>query len=67
MFLGVKRIVSSLETIFETNRYRRREGEGAAIHLQTPCLSAIQKKSEGAGRIEHVIEKSIELFKTHME
>ena len=46
---------------------RWRAGEGAAIHLQTPCLSAIQKKSEGAGRIEHVIEKSIELFKTHME
>ena len=67
MFLGVKRIVSSLKTIFETNRYRRRDGEVVTLHPQIPCLSAIQKKSKGAGRIEHVIEKSIELFKTHME
>ena len=34
-----------------------RAGEGAAIHLQTACLSAIQKKSEGGGRIGRIIEK----------
>ena len=35
----------------------RDAGEGAAIHLQTACLSAIQKKSEGGGRIGRIIEK----------
>ena len=47
MFLGVKRIVSSLKTIFETNRYRRRDGEVVTLHPQIPCLSERQRKDEG--------------------
>ena len=46
MFLGVKRIVSSLKTIFETNRYRRRDGEVVTLHPQIPCLSERQRKGE---------------------
>ena len=54
MFLGVKRIVSSLETIFETNRYRRRDGEVVTLHPQTPYSSKRQRKGErGSGKIEN--------------
>ena len=54
MFLGVKRIVSSLETIFETNRYRRRDGEVVTLHPQTPYSSERQRKDEGRhGKMEN--------------
>ena len=50
MFLGVKRIVSSLKTIFETNRYRRRDGEVVTLHPQTPYSSKRQRKGERRNR-----------------
>lgn len=54
MFQGLKRIVSSLKTIFETNRYRRRDGEVVTLHPQIPCLSERQRKDEGGhGKMEN--------------
>ena len=46
MFHAEKRIVSSLETIFETNRYRRRDGEVVTLHPQTPYSSKKQIKGK---------------------
>ena len=54
MFHAEKRIVSSLETIFETNRYRRRDGEVVILHPQIPYSSERQRKDEGGhGKMEN--------------
>ena len=54
MFFGEKRIVASLKTIFEANRYRRRDGEVVTLHPQIPCLSERQRKDEGGhGKMEN--------------
>ena len=37
------------------------------FHLQTPYLSKKQRKSEGDGRIDHVIEKSIEIVQNRTD
>ena len=46
MFHTEKRIVSSLETILETNRYWWRDGEIVTLHPQTPYSSKRQRKGE---------------------
>ena len=54
VFHTEKRIVSSLETIFETNRHRWRDGEVIALHPQTPYSSERQRKGErGDGKMEN--------------
>ena len=54
VFHTEKRIVSSSETIFETNRCRWRGGELVALHPQTLYSSKIQRKGErGRGKIEN--------------
>ena len=54
VFHTEKRIVSSLETIFETNRHRWRDGEVVALHPQTLYSSKRQRKGErGDGKMKN--------------
>ena len=50
VFHTEKRIVSSSETIFETNRHRWRGGEVVTLHPQTPYSSKRQRKGERRNR-----------------